>query len=637
VLYLALTNTVGKMNRLFANTTRTALDVLVLSLALAMAYAVRFDGVIPPDMLKRLFLGMPYVVFLQYSLLHAYGVPRFAWRFVGLRESLRILLALVLSMFVLIGLRFVAIELQTHQVMARHLLVPLGVIAADLAISFLGITGMRMLYRLGAEQVANKRRRPQTIGPAVRTLLIGAGDAGSLVAKEITARPDLNIVPVGFVDDDPMKKGQVIHGLTIMGSTRDLARIVSVTGAESALITIASATGPAMRAIVSRCEEIGLPPKIIPNVYEIVGGHVNLSSIRDVTIEDLLGREPVELDSDAIREDVRGRVVMITGAGGSIGSELVRQLARFAPSNLLLVEQAETSLFHIHRELRRTLPNIQVTPCIADVCDGERMERLFAEYKPSIVFHAAAHKHVPMMEWNPGEAVKNNVFGTSQIALLSDKHAVQKFVMISTDKAVNPTSLMGASKRVAEIFIQALNEESTTNFVTVRFGNVLGSAGSVIPIFKEQIARGGPVTVTHPEMERYFMTIPEACQLVLQAGTLGDGGEIFILDMGVPVKIVDLARDLIHLSGLRVDGDIKIEFTGMRPGEKLFEELSVASERTDKTRHPKIYVGRFRPHSFEQVSAQVDALVAIADSADGVALRKSLVAIVPEYRAELLA
>jgi FlaA1/EpsC-like NDP-sugar epimerase len=334
----------------------------------------------------------------------------------------------------------------------------------------------------------------------------------------------------------------------------------------------------------------------------------------------------------AISKVMHQRVVLVTGAGGSIGSELCRQIGGFDPAALVLVEHSENNLFHIERELRARFPSLSIHPCIGDIRDKARMTTLFNRHCPSVVFHAAAHKHVPMMEGNPGEAVKNNVFGTKLLAELSDAHGVSEFVMISTDKAVNPTSVMGATKRAAEIYVQALSQRSKTRFVAVRFGNVLGSAGSVVPLFKEQIAKGGPVTVTHPDMTRYFMTIPEACQLVLQAGAMGNGGEIFVLDMGEPVKVVDLARDLIALSGLREGEDIEIQFTGVRPGEKLFEELSLAEEGAEKTRHPKVFIGRIKPHSWEAVKAFLEELERAAEEPDGQGVCAVLAGHVPEYR-----
>ena len=374
-----------------------------------------------------------------------------------------------------------------------------------------------------------------------------------------------------------------------------------------------------------------IPVKIIPPLHEILSGSLNLSRIRDVAIEDVLRRPPVQLDSTCIAAVVRGRTVMITGAGGSIGSELCREVCRFAPATLVLVEQAENSLFESHRQLIRQFPELAIIPCIADICDATRMGQIFSKHRPAVVFHAAAHKHVPMMESNPGEAVKNNVLGTAALARLAHSHRVERFVMISTDKAVNPTSVMGVSKRAAELYLQAFSRHSQTRFVAVRFGNVLGSNGSVIPIFKEQIARGGPVTVTHPEMKRYFMTIPEACQLVLQAGSMGKGGEIFILDMGEPVYIVDLARDLIRLSGLTPDKDVEIRFTGIRPGEKLFEELFLSDESAVKTYHPRVFIGRLTSPPWSEIERQVKELGELAPSADIRQLHAKFKEIVPEY------
>ena len=507
--------------------------------------------------------------------------------------------------------------------------IPLGVLATNFVLGFLGLTGVRATRRLQGEAQDRKKREVQ--GTRHRALLIGAGQAGVMVARELNARPDLGIDAVGFLDDDRAKVGTRIGGLTVLGTTERLAEIAERKRVKRVLITIANVPGPEIRRITLRCKEADLDTQIVPGLYEIVGERINLSKIRPVAIEDLLGREPVQLDEGEVAASIRGRNVLVTGAGGSIGSELCRQLARFAPARLVLVERFENALFEIHREIAANFPDLTLEPCVADICDQVRMTAIFDTTSPHVVFHAAAHKHVPMMELNPGEAIKNNIGGTKVVASLADRFGVAQFVMVSTDKAVNPSSVMGATKRVAEIVCQVRAQRSKTRFVTVRFGNVLGSNGSVIPIFKEQIARGGPVTVTHPDMQRYFMTIPEASQLVMQAGAMGQGGEIFILDMGRPVKIVDLARDLITLSGLRPEEDISIQFTGVRPGEKLFEELSTSAEHSDKTKHPKIFIGRIATRAWEDVVGEIDRLVSSADSASADELRSGLGRVVPEY------
>jgi FlaA1/EpsC-like NDP-sugar epimerase len=620
------------MVRLLSRWTQVAIDLAVLAIAFGAAFALRFESTIPPQMLKRMLFLWPYVIAFQYGVMLAFGVPRSVWRYVGLREAVRIFgaagaAALCLGVVRLGAGVFFDIVLGP----AQYAAVPLGVIAMDAVLVAIGISGVRIARRLQMEAVESRRR--SNAGPKVATLLIGAGQAGVMVAREIENRPDLGIKPVGFIDDDPNKVGSVVHGLRVLGSTAELKALAAKHAAAQVLITIANAPGPAIRAIKKACDEAQLPAKIIPGIYEIVGGQVNLSRIRNVSIEDVLGRDAVTLEMDAIARDLKSRTVMVTGAGGSIGSELCRQIMRFQPSKLLLVEQAENALFNIHRELVANDPRLDgvLKPCIGDICDAGRMEALFREHRPSIVFHAAAHKHVPMMEWNPTEAVRNNVFGTRSVADLSDRFGVERFVMISTDKAVNPTSVMGASKRCAELYVQSLSARSKTRFAAVRFGNVLGSAGSVIPIFQEQIEKGGPVTVTHPDMKRYFMTIPEACQLVLQAGAMGEGGEIFILDMGEPVKIVDLARDLITLSGLTPGEDIEIVFTGLRPGEKLFEELAVDGEDVDKTRHPKIFVNRGQPPVPESIAIGLQVLKAQLDTSEAGAVRSAIKAMVPEY------
>ncbi|HEX4492978.1 MAG TPA: nucleoside-diphosphate sugar epimerase/dehydratase [Acidimicrobiia bacterium] len=612
------------MPRYLTRSLQVALDLVALSAALWCGFLFRFETQIPAFWARVGLVNWPYVLAVEYTVLWAFGVPRFSWRYVSLRESWRIAFAVLVATGVLVALRFVV---QGHEGPWQITGLPLGVLGSNLFLAFVGLVGVRASRRVYGE--VSERRLRDGGRAKKRVLLIGAGQAGVLVARELVARPDLELTPVGFLDDNPLKANTQINGLPVLGTTDRVAEIAARKRVDRVLITIANASGPDIRRITLACHAAGLGTKIIPGIHEIVGDRVNLSRIREVAIEDLLGREPVELDAAIVSSAIGEQVVMVTGAGGSIGSELCRQVCHYAPRRLVLVERFENALFEIHRELAAAFPGVLIEPKIADVTDVARMDQLFIEQRPSFVFHAAAHKHVPMMEANPGEAVKNNVGGTRVVADLSDKYGVSRFVLVSTDKAVNPSSVMGATKRVAEIYTQALGQRSKTRFVTVRFGNVLGSNGSVIPIFKEQIAKGGPVTVTHPEMQRYFMTIPEASQLVLQAGAMGQGGEIFILDMGEPVRIVDLARDLITLSGLRPDDDIAIEFAGVRPGEKLFEELSTDVEHADKTKHPKIFIGRIPADPLPSAVRSIDDLLATEATPDGV--RRALLAIVPEY------
>ncbi|MEZ4441054.1 MAG: nucleoside-diphosphate sugar epimerase/dehydratase [Polyangiaceae bacterium] len=614
-------------SRLIARSVQLSIDLAVLATAYVLAFLFRFEFTLNLEVTKLLFFTLPYVVLFQYLVLAFMGVPALAWRYIGLRDTYRIGGAVLIAVGVLVGLRLGLVSLPGHAKFAR---IPLGILAIDFVLAFLGISGVRVLRRLASEgNLSVAQRRAKT---SKRTLLIGAGRAGAMVAREVAAKPDLGIELVGFVDDDPVKIGTLIQGAKVLGDTESLPKLIADNTVEQIIITMGAASSTTIRRIVRICDDAGVPPQIIPGLYEILDGQVILSRIREVTIADLLGREAVELDIDALNEFVRGRCVLVTGAGGSIGSELCRQVANLDPSSLILVEQSENALFDIHRELKRTHPALETAPRICDICDEDRLEDVFVQHKPDLVIHAAAYKHVPMMEWNPGEAIKNNVFGTQRLADTAVRHQVRAFVMISTDKAVNPTSVMGATKRAAELYIQSMSaQHPTTTFVAVRFGNVLGSAGSVVPTFKEQIARGGPVTVTHPDMERYFMTIPEASQLVLQAGAMGKGGEIFVLDMGEPVKILDLARDLIRLSGF-TEEEIPITFSGTRPGEKLYEEIAVDSEKMDKTRHPKIYIGKIASHPREAVLRHLAQLQLAGESHDRRKVRAALSDMIPEMR-----
>lgn len=461
---------------------------------------------------------------------------------------------------------------------------PRSIYILDLLLSFLLTAGARVGVR-----VCVAMTKPHANGKARRTLIYGAGDAGVAILRETRQNPAVEYRVVGFIDDDAGKRGLMVQGVKVLGGGESLAEAVKRHGAEMVLIAIPSASGGQMTRILRLCHEAGVAYKTIPGLGEVIEGKGLAGQIRDVAVEDLLGRSPVRLEEDQIKGKLEGKVVLVTGAAGSIGSELCRQIARYRPAAIIAFEIAESALFDLDREMRRAYPGVEFRPEIGSIQNAERVVEVFGEHEPAVVYHAAAYKHVPLMESHVFEAIENNVFGTYNVALAAGEYGAEDFVLISSDKAVRPGSVMGATKRVAEMLVLSL-ENRRTRYVAVRFGNVLGSSGSVIPIFKQQIAAGGPVTVTHPEMRRFFMTTPEACQLVLQASAMGAGGQIFVLDMGEPVKIVELAKNLILLSGLRPDGDIKIEYTGVRPGEKLYEELSTLLEDTAPTWHEKIRI-----------------------------------------------
>jgi len=448
------------------------------------------------------------------------------------------------------------------------------------------------------------------------TIIIGAGRMAATLVKEIVGRGNAELEVRGFVDDDVRKVGGSVGGIKVLGTMKDLPQLVDELKIKQVVIAIDQAQGKEIRQILDLCGIIPVRAQIIPSLDEIATGRVSVSRIRDVEIEDLLGRETVKLEDQNLHEFLTGKTVMVTGAGGSIGSELVKQITAYQPKQILLVERAEFLLFQIDHELSDKFSETNCVPLIADICDEPRMREIFERYSPEVIFHAAAHKHVPLMEINTVEAVKNNVFATQLVGRLAGEFNASSYVLISTDKAVNPTSVMGASKRLAEIVVQNLGQMFDTRYIAVRFGNVLGSAGSVVPIFREQIQNGEAVTVTHREMTRYFMTISEASQLVLQAGALGKGGEIFVLDMGKPVKILDLAEDMIRLSGLTPYDDIDIVFTGTRKGEKLFEELEMTGENLLKTRHPKIFIGKIATYSAAQVENMLAELRSVVANAD---------------------
>ena len=602
------------------------MDVVTLTIAFWFAYLLRFDFDIPSDNLRFAFRQFPYVVLVQFAALLIAGVYSFIWRYVGLSEIKAFVNAAYWSLLPILAVRLITPNIY------HPWRVPVSVICVNTVLAFGGVLGLRVLRRSLYERYERENRSARANGKRQAVLLIGAGQAGVLAAREIRGRGDTGLDIKGFIDDDPEKLGSVIYGTKVLGNTEDMSRLVRTLGVDHVVITIAAASRNEIRRIVALCEQIPVKVQIIPGLYEILQGNVEVSRVRDLQIEDLLGREPVRLDEDAMSKFLAGKVVAVTGAGGSIGSELARQTARFGPSRLLLLERAEFALFNIDRELRERWPDLSIIPLVADVTNEARIRTIFETHRPQVVLHAAAHKHVPLMEQNGAEAIKNNVLATRSIGRIAGEYRAEAFVMISTDKAVRPTSMMGASKRVAELVVQDLDRRYATRYVAVRFGNVIGSAGSVIPIFREQIRRGGPVTVTHPEMVRYFMTIPEAAQLVLQAGTMGEGGEIFVLDMGQPVRILDLAKDTITLSGLKPFEDIDIVFTGIRPGEKLFEELEVTDECLTKTRHPKIYIGKIASYPEETVSSALERLAFLSANHRDEELRVYLGELLPESR-----
>jgi FlaA1/EpsC-like NDP-sugar epimerase len=613
--------------------TQTILDISVLAAGLVIAYMLRLDFQIPRKDWHYVLVQIPFVVLLQFLALTLAGGRGFIWRYTDMAHIKSFLYAALGSLLVVVLLRGTLSD--AHQAWR----VPFSVGFIDSMLAFGGTFGLRMLRRAVYEH-AKRRKQVKGTGngnggrngkPKLPVLLIGAGQAGVLAAKEIEGRGDLDLDIKGFIDDDRMKLGRsVVQRHKVLGTTDALPRLVHSLQIDHVVITIAQASRQSIHRIVKICEEIPVKVRIIPGLYEILDGRVGISRIRDLQIEDLLGRDPVCLEAENIKEFLTGKVVMVTGAGGSIGSELARQVAWFKPSSLLLVERAEFALFNINRELKELWPALSIMPLIADVGDETRMRSIFKDYGPEVVVHAAAHKHVPMMETNPMEAVKNNVLATNLLGELAGEFGVEVFVLISSDKAVRPTSVMGASKRVAELVAQNLGQHFDTRFVTVRFGNVIGSAGSVIPIFREQIRKGGPVTVTHPDMVRYFLTIPEAVQLVLQASAMAQGGEIYILDMGEPVSILDLAKDTITLSGLKPFEDIDIVFTGVRPGEKLFEELEMTEEHLAKTRHPKIFIGKIGTYPDEKVRHALRQLTILSQDGQEQELRRFFNELLPE-------
>lgn len=594
-----------------------SLDIISVILAAFISIYLRFDSdKIPANYLSMLISYLPLAVIIYLLSFYVFKLYGRIWRYASATELIAVVMANLVGSAV-----WYSISLYIGAVLPRSLYV----FTFLLLIFFIG--GIRMALRFYS-YVMNKPKYRQIQRKKNKVLIIGAGDAGAMLLREIERYHIANRQVVGFIDDDKNKTGKILLGVKVLGTRNELVKIAAEKGIDEIIIAMPSVKGKEIKAIISICKETNCKLTILPGLYEIIEGKVSISQLRPVDIEDLLGRDPVKLDTTAVKEYLAGKIVLITGAGGSIGSEIVRQVAKMQPKKLLLLGKGENSIYEITQELKINSPEVKTVPIIADIRDKERIKAIMDYFKPQVVFHAAAHKHVPLMEYQPAEAVRNNILGTKVVADEAAAHNVETFVMISTDKAVNPTSVMGCTKRVAEMYVQSMNKNSGTRFVAVRFGNVLGSRGSVIPLFKKQIAKGGPVTVTHPDMKRYFMTIPEASQLVLQAGAMAKGGEVFVLDMGEPVRIYDLAKDLITLSGLIPDKDIEIKITGLRPGEKLFEELLSAEDGTEKTTHKKIFTARIKEIDKAGLDKEINKILEITDGEEVVA---ALQKIVPTY------
>ncbi|WP_347028932.1 polysaccharide biosynthesis protein [Intestinibacter bartlettii] len=517
----------------------------------------------------------------------------------------------------------------TLAVLAKQAINPAFYIV-NVMVIIVGMVSLRIAYRT-MRRIVMKTELRQNASDSQRVLIVGAGEAGNMIVRELFKQPELKKMPVGVVDDDKNKQGKCVYDVPVLGTIDDVEQIVKNHCIDEIIICIANINPKRKREIINICKKTDAKIKTIPGIYEIIDGKVNITKVRDVQIEDLLGREPIKMNLDDMNGIIKDKIIMVTGGGGSIGSELCRQIVKYEPKQLVLIDIYENNAYDIQQEIKRHFPEIDLKVLIASVRDEHKMDKIFEQYKPEIVFHAAAHKHVPLMEDSPCEAIKNNVFGTQNVVNLSDKYNVKKFVLISTDKAVNPTNIMGATKRCCEMIVQTKNKTSKTEFVAVRFGNVLGSNGSVVPLFKKQIEEGGPVTVTHEEVTRFFMTIPEAVSLVLQASAMAKGGEIFVLDMGEPVKIIDLARNLIKLSGFEPNVDIKIEVTGLRPGEKLYEEVLMDEEGLQKTSNNQIRIGRPIEIDEAEFKKELNILKRVADNDQDEKVDLIMKSIVPTY------
>ena len=610
-------------NRKFKITTLVFIDLILIYLSYFLAFIFIFyynDGL---KEIISIYNGhisrITIFAFIYIIVFYLFKQYKNIWTLAGNKEFFNGIIATLLSMILNIGLSSLRYDRVPYMV---------SILAGIMAI--ITCNGARVLWRVLRR--ALKYGEVQKMRDIKNVLIIGAGSGGALVSSEYSKYPHLGKKVVAFIDDDKQKLGTYVNGIKVYGNRSNILEIIKDKNIDEVIIAIASIKEEILKEIIEKCKDTQVSVKIMPGVAEMIDGKFSINKIRNVDVEDLLGRETIKLDHEGISDYLEGKIVLGTGGGGSIGSELCRQISKFNPKKLIIFDIYENNAYEIQNELKRNYQNLDLITLIGSVRDKGRLKELYTKYKPQIIFHAAAHKHVPLMEHSPAEAIKNNVVGTFNVAKLASEHNVERFVLISTDKAVNPTNVMGASKRMCEMIIQSMDKASKTEFVAVRFGNVLGSNGSVIPLFKKQIANGGPVTLTHKDITRYFMTIPEAAQLVIQAGAYAKGGEIFVLDMGEPIKIYDLAENLIKLSGFEPNKDIKIEVTGLRPGEKLYEELLMNEEGLMKTKHKKIFIGK--PGDFElgDISSKVDNLLKVAISGNDILLKERLKEYVPTYK-----
>ncbi|MCX5803001.1 MAG: nucleoside-diphosphate sugar epimerase/dehydratase, partial [Proteobacteria bacterium] len=590
-------------------------DVVLVTLSYWLAYLLRFNFSIPEIFYNKFVESLPVLVLIRIVCFYLFRLYSGVWRYASINDLLRILKAITLSSFLFVAF----ITFRYH-----FIDFPRSVFLIDWFVIIIFVGGVRFLYRLSREFYMVKGDNKK------RVLIIGAGRAGEMLLREMKQNPNIAFDPVGFLDEDPDKQGRRIHNVPVLGKVEDVGRIVLKKKVQEIVIAIPSMTGKEMRKIIHQCKDMGIPCKTVPAMGDILNGKVSVNEIREIRIEDLLGREHIELNRELIKGYLSNKKVLVTGAGGSIGQELCRQILKINPEKLILFERVENELYHLEMEFSELFPNAPCAFVLGDILDVKRLEGVIGEYRPEVVFHAAAYKHVPMMEVHPAEAIKNNIMGTQNVAEVSAMYDVAKFVMISTDKAVKPSSVMGASKRIAELICQGMNQRQKTKYIVVRFGNVLNSAGSVIPLFKEQIAKGGPLTVTHPDATRYFMSIPEAAQLVMQAGAMGKGGEIYVLDMGEPVRITDLAADMVRLMGLRMGEDIDIVYSGLRPGEKIHEELITDEEEVEPTSHEKIMMVKASSFDWIDLQKRIEEFVEKIDQYNPQEIREKLMSIVPE-------